>query len=975
MTEPRRGRAALFAGAAIAVLLLAWFVRGSILPGSGAGGREGGGSGAATGRGIFDVFSRSKTPSSGEGARDDATRPGGAAIEGIVLSADRKPIDGAQVAAVIAEPSSSLPASRRTVRQTVSASGGRFRLDRLAAGAWSVTATIPSEAAAFKGGLSLAEGQRLANVEVVFGTEGVTIRGSVSDSGGGAVGGAIVRATRYSTDEGDIFSTLADEAGRYAIKLGPGEYSLAASATGYAPDTVQVSAKRDETIDFKLDPASGIRGTVVRKSDGAPAAGAKITLEQRSDRRWNAASETSADAEGRFVFDDLSAGEFQLSARLGPLAGHLSRTLAVTIAQTTDAVTIELVLARTLSGRTISTQRKPVPGARVRLRDPMPFSNTSAGDETVSGADGRWKIEGVFPGKYVAVASADGHAVAKSDEIDATAADKSGIDLTLPDGAVVTGRVLSADGAPVEGATVNVFVRPQNGEKGAPDWLSGTQGYDRTRVDGRFHVDNLGSGSARIEASHDRLGIAKVPAFGLAPGETHEVEIRLHDAASIAGTVRYEDGAPADKSTVVGTSHGRGFASDTTGPDGKYELRALEAGSWSVVATRLKTYFPNHEDPGAKEVEVAASQHATGIDLVIARPGPGISGLVVDHAGTPVADASIEARAENRFGEPLTAFSSVTGAFAIAGADAATFRLRAQHPGFAPTDLAGVPGGSAGVRLELKPEAVLSGKVVGADGAPVTDYEIAAFAPTESNRGWRQSVRSQQIHDPAGAFQMQGLAPGSWELVASASDGRVGSAPALTLNEGERHAGVVIRAAAGVSVRGRLLTLGTGVPLAGARLAVFGAVSMQSRTVGPDGSFVLEGLPPGWSLYVTAWTDPSSYVVDHWTLNLPETGRAVDVGALRVVPEPMAASRGRGVSMQGDWRYGAAVVTSVTQSSQAAVAGFAAGDRFVSIGGVDPTGLGAAGIARILEGAPGTTVEVVIAPASGGPAKTATLSH
>ena len=951
-------------GIVVAIVLLAivsflWWLHPPAIA-SFAGGTMGhsSGSGPDLARGTRAGESPSARP---RGATDDD----GAAIEGTVVDAKHSPVDGARVAAVIADRISAIPTSQRIAHEAMSASGGRFRLDHLSAGPFGITATFPGRAAAYRGGIVLGRGQTLAGIEIVLADGGTTIHGTISDAGGGAVPAAHLRAIRYSTDDGDIFATLGDDAGHFSITLGVGSYTFVASAPGYAPREIALLVRRDETLDFKLDPSSGVHGIVVTKADGAPAAGAQVSLDQRSGRRWLGTKEATADGAGHFVFEDLSAGEFQLSARSGAMAAHLSRTITVGLAQRADDVRLELVPAHSVAGRVKDSHGKAVAGAEVLLGDADRGWGKSLSAKT--DGDGRFRIEGVFSGHYQPLARAPGFSNSTADDFELRADDKTGIEIVLLDGASVSGTAVGADGAPIEGALVRVVVR-----RSAHGAVIGT-GVDRTRADGGFHVEDLPAGVCSVDAAHPAHGRAIPPAFDLAAGDAVKVDLHLREIASISGRVSWDDGTPAAGVEVVALAK-FGTASDVTGPDGRYELRTLDAGHWTLEATRTAEAPLDEAHPGVRTIELVVGQHVTGFDLTLAREGAEISGKVVTPDGVPIADVDVEATPAASWGGGTGTATAADGTFRFADLDPGEFRLRATRPGFAPA-LVEAEAGDSEIRIVLKSESILAGTAIGADGKPVTDYQIAAFAPNASNLSGRAPQKTQEEHDPAGAFEIGGLEPGSYDLVVTAADGRTGTLPAITVAEGKRKDGLVVRVAAGATVKGRLVELGTNQPIAGAKLYVYGNGAAQTRTVASDGSFLLDGIPPGWSLYVNAGSDPSRYVIDHYTIPISAGGGSLDVGTLKLIAEPLSVPRGPGLGIVGDWRPSGATVLFSEGGSPAEQAGIGSDDVLISVGGLDVTGLGAAGIARVQQGPPGSTVEVSWRPASGGATRTATIAR
>src|SRR6185295_2236904 len=120
-------------------------------------------------------------------------------------------------------------------------------------------------------------------------------------------------------------------------------------------------------------------------------------------------------------------------------------------------VRVELAPARGIEGRVHGSGGEPIAGARVRIIDadriwgPMP--------EALTRGDGGFRVDGIFAGRFAAVATADGHASGRSADFDVgTSGDAKGVEITLAEGASIHGRVLDPSGRPVDGANISVEV-------------------------------------------------------------------------------------------------------------------------------------------------------------------------------------------------------------------------------------------------------------------------------------------------------------------------------------------------------------------------------------------------------------------------------------------------------------------------------------------------------------------------------------
>lgn len=157
-------------------------------------------------------------------------------------------------------------------------------------------------------------------------------------------------------------------------------------------------------------------------------------------------------------------------------------------------------------------------------------------------------------------------------------------------GAVVTGRVLQADGSPAPGARV-VYVNRVDGDcfASAPTGIAAIP----VSGDGRFEFryvrqDSCGSPFEMVTSDPVTGAQRKATAFVRAGGERLVLDIALLGRGSVAGTVRDLAGAPVAGAqvVVVSVTDPQVGAAATTDGDGRYEVRGITVGPVSVTAVK-----------------------------------------------------------------------------------------------------------------------------------------------------------------------------------------------------------------------------------------------------------------------------------------------------------------------------------------------------------------------------------------------------
>jgi hypothetical protein len=172
-----------------------------------------------------------------------------------------------------------------------------------------------------------------------------------------------------------------------------------------------------------------------------------------------------------------------------------------------------------------------------------------------------------------------------------------------------------------------------------------------------------------------------------------------------------------------------------------------------------------------------------------------ISGRVsVEGANTPIADAQVTivlaARTSGTLGPPQQASSDQNGRFQFDDVAPGAYRITVQKTGFAPemwlpgqpasTLLQVAAGQSVVVDRHLQKGAVISGRILDANGEPVPDVQMMAMRQVALGRGAPSRLipapgRGQQTND-LGEFRVSGLPAGEYFVAAMPNQMRFGGA-------------------------------------------------------------------------------------------------------------------------------------------------------------------------------------------------------
>jgi protocatechuate 3,4-dioxygenase beta subunit len=428
-----------------------------------------------------------------------------------------------------------------------------------------------------------------------------------------------------------------------------------------------------------------LKGRVVTADGQEPLRRATIRM---SGRPLPQALVTSTNSEGYYVLRDVPAGRYEVSAqRSGYLTlqnGQRYPDEAGMPVEVRDGAEIEIGFALprvgVISGRLTDETGDVVFGATVWAMQPRWFQGErrlvpirSARTDDM----GHYRITGLSPGDYVVMTLLNeswtvtregekqtyGYVMtyypstgsrAEAQRVQVGIGQEAGaIDIALVPGraASVSGTAVDASGAPVTAATVSIG-QTVEGPGSSVMWSTGST---KVAPDGSWTIRGVTPGEYALQIRAERE-TALLLNRGSVPVHVHGADVTgvviMPDApVAISGTVATDDEAPVPsgvrvvpqmlgpgrRPTVVVMGDDAGMV----GPDGRFtfgnmppgpallRLTGLPAG-WAVksvsVARRDHTEIP---------FEVRHAQPVAGVQVVVSRTLPSLTGTMVDETGTP----------------------------------------------------------------------------------------------------------------------------------------------------------------------------------------------------------------------------------------------------------------------------------------------------------------------------------------------------
>jgi len=505
----------------------------------------------------------------------------------------------------------------------------------------------------------------------------------------------------------------------------------------------------------------------------------------------------------------------------------------------------------------------------------------------------------------------------------------------------------------------------------------------RASGDGSFRFDPPESGRWQLAAASAPGHSPFAPEWGRSPvvldarpGErVRGLALWLDSLGSYSGRVEDPAGQPVEGAEVrvVGSATGdRALMPSSekavSGPGGAF---AISASDGAALEARHPGFLP-----GRATLDFAArSTHRVVLKLGAAagKTGPAaISGKVV-LAGVPVEGALVSARLLQRGGPGSAedqvasqAISDAEGRFTLGELAPGRHLLSASREGFAQSRAVVARAGEEAT-IELGRGGTVAGVVhESGTGRPIATFRVEV---RRGGRGWKLLLGSAIVVDASGRFEMKDLPPGPVTIAASAPGHLPAPEVEATIPEPPGVAEVDLRLGRGGRVPGRVTDRTTDQPLAGAHVSLEGdgwiAPSIldagTSAVAGPDGSFLVAGLPARTiSLHVAAGGHHSRIVTG---IEVPEGGTAGPV-EVRLTPvaegeEARVELAGIGASLERRGRS-ALRITAVVTGGGAAEAGLAPEDEILSVEGRPVSELGLAGAVDLIRGPEDTRVRLVV---------------
>jgi len=479
---------------------------------------------------------------------------------------------------------------------------------------------------------------------------------------------------------------------------------------------VALDAKPEVQIDDGELPAGAkltIRG-FVRDKDGAPIAGATVNAARSPVSGWaGGVHHATTGADGGYVLDALDANTVWSVAATAPGFAVSPWASAVVASHARLEFRYDFVLAKFEIG-SIELVVRDESGAAVAY-------DSRVLPATVTASSYQYFVDQkrLLPGRYRVWVASRGYAP-EIREVDVAAGAPTRAEFRLAPGATISGRLVAADGEPMQGFVV--------GAANDEEWALPPQNRDVTKTDGSFHFAGLRRARYVVRLSDADVVVESTGPF-LAPADGVTLKV-CDDATATFHLVYPSEFTPEQRTSDVTAVEIVDLRERVVSPRWDYDRGAVNVPAGTDVELCLNVRGCVQ---ARRRFTVRAGDTLDLGDVVLVAERA-ITGRVVDAAGLPVPAAIVEVR-----GGPTgsRAMTGPDGRFAIPHLPPGDVVLDATDVGLADTTARGVAGQAEPIVIVLRRGGRLVVHADDASGAPFVGATAKLVPKSGDPRSWR----------------------------------------------------------------------------------------------------------------------------------------------------------------------------------------------------------------------------------------------
>lgn len=537
-------------------------------------------------------------------------------------------------------------------------------------------------------------------------------------------------------------STLTDDQGRYLFQnIAPGIYKLVFTKENFSSNEAgaNVISGRQAVVDLSLNANPGaLTGVVADVVTGLPIPGANIKIFTETG---TLIAVLGTDSAGRYQITDLAPGSYNIVVAAPGFANFDQGAIISSGVTTVENIALFSVFSTLTGTVTDAVSGLPIARALVTLFDE---SGTLVG-RSLTDRNGNYLITNLAPGTFLTVISANGFG--RDNQNITLAADQDNVvNFSLrPNPGSLVGTVVDTGGAPIVGATLQVY---NNVGIFLTVALSDGQG--------RYSIPNLAPAVYRIVATAPGFGQKVEGAVVQTAQETVTDFVLTSGNGAIMGNVQNRDTGAALAGVVIDLfdSFGRFLFSVLTDSAGFFLLDNLAPDSYRIFAHTAGFSITGLE----VNVTVGVTSEVT---ILLATLTGMITGTVTSlTTGAPLPGTLVKVNDRNNLLVD-TRLTDQNGNYTSVALAPDSYYVTAQTPGFASqVQAAGVNAGVV-TRADFS-LGVLFGNIIGAvtdqNGNPLVGVVVRAIANTGA-------LIARAISEADGTYLLSQLPPDTYTVI------------------------------------------------------------------------------------------------------------------------------------------------------------------------------------------------------------------
>lgn len=557
----------------------------------------------------------------------------------------------------------------------------------------------------------------------------------IDDPSTGTLTGGAIPSQIAETDSSGMFAfTNLPEASSVFLRI---------TAAGYAQMTASGIQAGMEELPFSLKPEGRVEGTLTFGDSGEPVSGMTIAVHAAYPGTARAEAQTAED--GSYTLAGLPTGDYSVVVKNPPQDRIAVPQGRVTVLEgTVEKLDLQLIIGGFITGRvTDRDTNEPIEGHYINLSQNESLTTVAITDETgfyrLQAAPGKATLYTHAPKGYESVEREVGRQVQKRvDVIEGGTTANVDFQFRKSELLSLTGRVLTADGEPVEGAVIS-------------DRLERGRYYDTSDRRGNFTISEISAGQKlSLEAQNVQAQLR-----GYADVEAQRdldvvMLVERYETTSVSGRVVDERSEPVPSANVILIRFDRDLRRGVLSPAGltddlgRYSMAGLIVGDEYQILARKK----GHKEVRTRRFEAMPAMSPLE-DIVFFPPGRFfLAGKVTDADGNPVPNARIRSRSI----QPGVR-TDMNGHYRLDNlSNAVEVELTVSHPDYGTTMFLYVPTNQTRDFRLVKANRYLSGKVLDADGNPVENARLEVFVDDDQQASGH--IEPVDMTDRRGRFRL-----------------------------------------------------------------------------------------------------------------------------------------------------------------------------------------------------------------------------